>query len=238
VGDAQTVAGLASEVPARTTDPEPARSMSARPDGTRKASEVSSASERWSAADAPKPPKKPASERMNVAVGTTQPSIDLATKRTGKATARVVAETEAAAAGEPTDTPIPPVPIKTLAKPEEASGATALREFPNPWLRVLDDLFGGWALPTRQSVDFAAVGSTGWAAQLEAPRSEAEAKRDLTRLNARYGSALRGSRVGLRRFLVNGETVYRLRVVGLSRNEAAALCSRVKGDGGSCSIVR
>jgi hypothetical protein len=82
------------------------------------------------------------------------------------------------------------------------------------------------------------VGSTGWAVQLGAARSEAEAKRDLMRLNARYGSALRGSRVGLRKVLVNGETVYRLRVVGLSRNESAALCSRVKGDGGSCSIVR
>jgi hypothetical protein len=32
--------------------------------------------------------------------------------------------------------------------------------------------------------------------------------------------------------------VYRLQVVGLSRDEAATLCSRVKGDGGSCSIVR
>ena len=44
--------------------------------------------------------------------------------------------------------------------------------------------------------------------------------------------------VGLRKVLVNGETVYRLHVVGLSRDEAAALCSLVKGDGGSCSIVR
>ena len=36
----------------------------------------------------------------------------------------------------------------------------------------------------------------------------------------------------------SGETVYRLHVVGLSRDEAAALCSLVKGDGGSCSVVR
>jgi hypothetical protein len=177
---------------------------------------------------------------MNGAVETTQPSIDLPAKRTGKPTARVVvAETEATAPGEPDDTPIPPLPIRALAKPEkEASGATALREFPNPWLRVLDDLFGGWALPARGSIDFAALRSTGWAVQLGAPKSEADAKRDLKRVHARYGSALRGSRVGLRKVLVKGETAYRLRVVDLSRNEAAALCSRVKGDGGSCSIVR
>jgi hypothetical protein len=158
----------------------------------------------------------------------------------------VVAKTEAAAPGEPTDTPIPPLPIRALAKPEkEASGATApgtpaevAKESPNPWLRLLDDLFGRWALPARQSIDFAAVGSTGWAVQLGAPRSESEAKSDLERLSARYGSALSGSRVGLFKVLVNGETVYRLRVGGLSRNEAAALCSRVRGNGGSCSIVR
>jgi hypothetical protein len=73
---------------------------------------------------------------------------------------------------------------------------------------------------------------------LGAPRSEDEAKRDLKRLNARYGSALKGSMVGVHKAVVNGENVYRLRVVGLSKDEAAALCSRVKGDGGSCTIVR
>jgi hypothetical protein len=37
---------------------------------------------------------------------------------------------------------------------------------------------------------------------------------------------------------VNGATVYRLRVVRLSKADAAALCSRVKGDGGDCFIVK
>jgi hypothetical protein len=105
-------------------------------------------------------------------------------------------------------------------------------------VRALSNLFGALALPARQSIDPAAVGSISLAVQLGAPRSEAEAKRDLKRLSTKYGSALRGSTLGLRKVLVNGETVYRLHVVGLSRNEAASLCSRVKGDGGSCSIVR
>ena len=39
----------------------------------------------------------------------------------------------------------------------------------------------------------------------------------------------RGSH-GLRKVLVNSETAYRLQVVGLSIDEAATLCSRVKGD--------
>jgi D-alanyl-D-alanine carboxypeptidase len=82
-----------------------------------------------------------------------------------------------------------------------------------------------------------AAGSTGWVVQLGAASSEAEAKRDLKRLN-KYGSALKGSTVGLRKVLVSGETVYRVNVAGLTRGKAASLCSRVKDDGGSCSIVR
>jgi hypothetical protein len=83
-----------------------------------------------------------------------------------------------------------------------------------------------------------AAGSTGFVVQLGAASSEAEVKRDLKRLNTKYRSALKGSTVGLRKVLVSGETVYRVNVAGLSRDKAAALCSRVKGDGGSCSIVR
>ena len=119
-----------------------------------------------------------------------------------------------------------------------ATPAEAAKRSPNPLLRVFGNLFGALALPARRSIDLAAVGSIGFAVQLGAPRPEAEAKRDLKRLNTKYGSALRGSIVGLRKVVVNGETVYRLHVVGLSRNEASSLCSRVKGDGGSCSIVR
>ena len=225
-------------------------------EGTQIASQVSSAAERRSSAD-PKPPAKPASEPMNGTVGATQPSIDLPAQRRGKVTARVVVgKTGAAVPSAVLDTPSPPLPIGTPVKPErEASGAKALqpitesvaapatpadaaKQSPNPVLRVFGNLFGALALPARQSIDPAAVGSISLAVQLGAPGSEAETKRDLKRLNTKYGSALRGSTVGLRKVLVNGETVYRLQVVGLSRDEAATLCSRVKGDGGSCSIVR
>jgi hypothetical protein len=89
-----------------------------------------------------------------------------------------------------------------------------------------------------RAVDFVPVGSTDWAVQLGAPKSETEAKGYLKRLNARYGSTLKGATVGLREVFVKGATAYRLQVVGLTREEAAALCSRVKSDGGSCSIVR
>jgi hypothetical protein len=148
--DGQTAGGLVSEAPARTTGLEPDRNRSVRPDGTRIAPQVSSASERWSAADAPKPPKRPRSERMNGAVGTTQPSTDSPAKHPGKPTARVVlAKAEADALGESADTPIPPLPIRNRAKVAKASGAThpatsaeAAKRSSNPLLYVLGDLFG------------------------------------------------------------------------------------------------
>jgi hypothetical protein len=257
VVEPQAAEGLASQASEQTTDPEAARRVSVRPEGTQIASQVSSAAERRSAANAPKPPAKPAPEPMNGTAGTTQPSIDSLAQRRGKVTARVVVgKMGAAVLSAVVDTPSPPLPIGTPVKPErEASGAKALqpitesvaapatpaeaaKQSPNPLLRALGNLFGPLALPARQSIDLAAVGSISSAVQLGAPRSEAEAKRDLKRLSTKYGSALKRSTVGLRKVLVNGETVYRLQVVGLSRDEAARLCSRVKGDGGSCSIVR
>jgi hypothetical protein len=158
----------------------------------------------------------------------------------------VVGKTGAAIPSAAVDTPSPPLPIGTPSKPErEASGAKALqpitesaKQSPNPLLRIFGNPFGALVLPARRSIDLAAVGSISSAVQLGVPTSEAEAKMDLKRLNAKYGSALKRSTVSLRKILVNGETLYRLQVVGLSRDEGATPCSRVKGDGGSCSIVR
>ena len=196
---------------------------------------------------------------MNGTVGTTQPSIDLPAQRRGRSYRPGGGRQDGLAAipSAAMDTPSPPLPIGTPVKPErEVNGAKALqpitesvaapatpaeeaaKQSPNPLVRALSNLFGALALPARQSIDPAAAGSISLAVQLGAPRSEAEAKTDLKRLNTKYGSALRGLTVGLRKVVVNGETVYRLQVVGLSRDEAATLCSRVKGDGGSCSIVR
>ena len=157
VVDAQAIEGLASQASGQTADPEPARRVSVRPEGTQIASQVSSAAERRSSADAPKPPAKPASEPMNGTVGATQPSIDLPAQRRGKVTARVVVgKTGAAIPSAAVDTPSPPLPIGTPVKPErEASGAKALqpitesvaapatpaeaaKQSPNPLLRVFE----------------------------------------------------------------------------------------------------
>ncbi len=76
---------------------------------------------------------------------------------------------------------------------------------------------------------------------MAAPKSGTEARSDAARLNARnarYASALNGEAIGVHKAEVNGATVYRLRVVDLSKADAAALCARLKGHGGDCFIAK
>ncbi len=82
-------------------------------------------------------------------------------------------------------------------------------------------------------------GKTGsWAVQVAAPRSESEAKEVAAKLNAKYTSALNGATIGIHKADVKGKTIYRLRVTGLAKADAAAMCAQIKGDGGQCFIAR
>ena len=255
----KVVAPLASRALVQTTDTKPARAVSVRADGTLIAKQLPSAAEpneASSSPDVPKPPAKSAPEGTDSAVATARPSTDLPTKRPGKITTRVVvARTGAAAPIAAADTPIPPLPIGTPVKPDEAGGAKdlqpitksvaapatpaeAAKQSLNPLVRALADLFGARPSRARQGVDPTPTASTGWAVQLATSRTEAEAKSDLKQLNAKYASALNRSTIRLHKARVDGETVYQLRIVGLSKADAAALCERLKGDGGSCFIVR
>ena len=57
-------------------------------------------------------------------------------------------------------------------------------------------------------------------------------------MTGKYGADLNGSAVGVHKAVVKGETIYRLRVVGLTKADAAALCARLKGEGGECFIAK
>ena len=74
--------------------------------------------------------------------------------------------------------------------------------------------------------------------QLAAPRSEAEAKGVVSKLDAKYASALGGSALGVHKATVNGDAIYRVRVTRLSKADAASLCARIKGDGGDCFVAK
>ena len=124
---------------------------------------------------------------------------------------------------------------RPVSKTKKTSKATTAKK-PKPG-QVADatETTGAIAPPVDAT---AATTSGGWSVQLGAPKSEAEANSQLTRLNSKYGAELNGSPVGVHKAVVKGETIYRLRVVGLTKADAAALCARLKGEGGECFIAK
>ena len=78
-------------------------------------------------------------------------------------------------------------------------------------------------------VDQTASKSGDWAIQFAAPKSDAEAQVAAT---PRRSTAT----IGVHKTQVNGETTYALRIAGLSKADATALCVRVKGR--DCSMAK
>ena len=219
-------------------DAKPVRTVSLRPDGTPIAAPVSAAaspSESPGEGDAPKPSEKPAPKPPAAAAGVAQPStpkLDLPTKLSSKSSARVVvAKTDTTASG-PAGEANRPLQLGTAARPEKPEPPAKARKVEQAAAEPPAESLAQPVDPT------SATTSGGWAVQLAAPKSEAEAKSDLARFNAKYASALNGAMIGVHKAVVKNETIYRLRVVGLSKADAAALCARVKGDGGDCFIAK
>ncbi len=221
-------------------DPKPVRTVSLRPDGTPIPPSMVATAESSDAAppsEAPKPPAKPAAKpapEIAASAQSSTPKLDvpLPTKLSGKSSARVVvAKTDTTAPGAATDAQNEPGQLAAAAKSEKPAKA--------PKTQQAAVQTGDQASPTQAAVESpAAASSKGWAVQLAAPKSEAEAKSTAARLGAKYESALNGSAIGVHKAVVNGETIYRLRVVGLSKADAAALCARLKGDGGDCFVAK
>jgi hypothetical protein len=187
--------------------------------------------------ETPKSPAKAATKPAPETAGSAQAStpkldVPLPTKLSGKSSARVaVAKTDTTAPGTMADTQNEPAQLAAPAKPEKPA------KTPKPQQAAVQT--GDTAAAAQPAAESpAAASSTGWAVQLAAPKSEAEAKSTAARLGAKYETALNGSAIGVHKAVVNGETIYRLRVVGLSKADAAALCARLKGDGGDCFIAK
>ncbi|HZZ63409.1 MAG TPA: SPOR domain-containing protein [Roseiarcus sp.] len=128
------------------------------------------------------------------------------------------AAAQAAPAGSPAASPAPP--------------AAAQQAVDDP----VGHAFGAVAGALGTGNQNAASKSGDWALQFAAPKSQAEAQTDASRLNARYARTLNGATIGVQKTEVNGEAVYTVRVPGLSKAEAAALCERMKGR--DCSSVK
>jgi SPOR domain len=239
--------GMTSEFP----DPKPVRTISLRPDGTpigavsppdQPASNANAAPAPVEQPSKPGPavpsapkPTSPAPKMTSEATGAAQPStpkIELPTKLSpSKSAARVaVGKTDTTAPDGTAQIPPGEAQNSAPAKPDKAAKKPKAGQ-------VVDatETTGAIAPPVDAT---AATTSGGWSVQLAAPKSEAEAKSTATKLTSKYGAELNGSAIGVHKAEVNGETIYRLRVSGLTKADAAAMCARLKGEGGQCFIAK
>lgn len=92
--------------------------------------------------------------------------------------------------------------------------------------------------PTPPRAAAAAPAGGGFAVQLAAPGSEAEARSVAARLRQRFSAELAGKSPSVVRAQVGERTVYRVRVTGLSREAATAMCSKMQSKGGACFVAR
>ena len=69
------------------------------------------------------------------------------------------------------------------------------------------------------------------------PGSEAEARDRVAKVQSQYGSTLDGRKPGVVHGQANGAEVYRVRVGGMTKEAAVALCVKVKSSGGSCFVA-
>ena len=200
--------------------------------------------------DAPKPPAKPAPKAASEAAAVQHPSTpkpDLPTKPKRSSTRVAVARADATALGAAPETRSQALHLgssttpQTPAEPQAAPPAPpeAAEQPANPLTHAFSFIVGALAPPATsapQPVDQTAAKSGDWAVQFAAPKSEAQAKIEAARLNANYAPALNGATIGVHKTVVNGETSYALRVAGLSKDDAAALCARLKGR--HCFLVK
>jgi hypothetical protein len=147
--------------------------------------------------------------------------------------------------------PTPPAPV--IAAPQEAAPEPAQPK------SFLSAIFGGGsgqqepaAAPVATSVappkpmktataeaTPASDGGGGYAVQLAAPGSEAEAQSVSNRLRTKYANELDGLEPSIHKAVIKDKTVYRVRVgSGMTKAAAVSLCEKVRAAGGACFLAR
>jgi hypothetical protein len=225
-------------------DANPVKTVSVRPDGT-----LISVDSTPTPSPAPSPQGAPravdsaptATVPATAAGEPATPKLDLPTKLSPKSSARVVAKTDTTAPAAATDTtPNAPLqlgsPARAAAAPAQAAATKTPPAKPAPVVASADA--GSAATPAKAAGSEPAAAGGGWAVQLAAPRSEADAQSAISRLKSKYSAALGDADLVARQAEVKGETIYRVRAGGLSKDAAAALCAKLKASGGDCFIAK
>ncbi len=232
----------------------PVKTVSVRPDGTLIAAADAVPPAAAAAGVVPTPPAKVAVRAVDPVVATPEaatPKLDLPTKLSPKSQQRVVAKTDTTAPNaDASATPSAPLQLVGPPKPgkpakpapktvAEASVADSPPADAAPAAAAA--LTVATPAPTAQATTTApavAEGSGAWAVQLAAPHSEADAQSAVAKLKSKYADALGDSALSIHQADVKGQTIYRVRVSGLSRADAGALFSKLKAEGSDCFIAK
>jgi hypothetical protein len=204
-------------------EPRKVRTVTIRPDGT-----VAGAPE---AAPAARPAPVPA---MTMPAAASAPSVQTAATQTTAPQPKPSAATPAAVPAAPAPTP-KPAPVATTpaaATPVASTPAPTAPATPAP--QKVAAVQPAAAAPAVAASD---TGVGGFSAQLGVAGSEAAANATFAQLQRKY-SDLEGMPSLIRKAEVNGNTVYRVRVGPLSREEASSLCSKLQGQGGQCFVAK
>ena len=125
-------------------------------------------------------------------------------------------------------------PAAAAAKPAQTSTATAAPT-PKPPAARPTQVASTQPVAAAEATE---TSSGGFAVQLAAPGSEQEARETASRLSRRFSGELGDMKPAIRKAEVNGKTIYRVRVGSLSREDATALCEKLKGAGGQCFVAK
>ena len=213
-------------------DPKAVKTVTVRPDGTIVGDPqiVPAKPSTDSAPQVAQPPKNvapaaPVIQKVEpVAVASVVPSTALPVK---------VAKTELPPlVGEPADVPLP------SARPSDLDLVAEAPAGADPLAALVKSATEN-AVPAETAEEGAPAQVTGeYSVQFGAPAVEADANGLAKRVKADFAEQIDGRDVHVIKAESNGKTVYRVRAVGYTRDEANAACNGVTSAGGKCFIAR
>ena len=174
--------------------------------------------------------------------GTIISSSDAAAKPAQPATTSPTPQRTASNVTGSTPPAITTAPAPAAPKPAAAAATPKVTARVTPPADSVDALIAGRpaAAPAPTAAGAAplpAVAKGGFAVQLAAAGTDAEARDKVGKLQRQYASALDGKPAGVVKGEANGKQVWRIRVGGLSREEATSMCVSIKDTGGACFVA-
>jgi hypothetical protein len=223
--DAVTTGSAAPAANSSLGEPRRVRTISIRPDGT-----VVPDSAPAAATPSPAPTRTAAATPMVMPVTTpTVPTTPVAAPAQPRPAAPVAAPVTAAPSTPAANTPAPrPAAATPAASTSGASPQAAPAAQPQRVAAVAPAAPAAAATATDAPV-------SGFSVQLGVAGSEADARKAFQGFQQKF-SDLNGQSALIRKAEVNGNTIYRVRVGPMSREEATSLCSKLQGSG--CFVAK